>query len=167
MTVPAGKRTALTDNSTTPSIHFWLPLVVWIVAILAVSSIPGPTLAKVGFSVQDKLAHASEYAILGFLACRWLLGVRLAASRATALSLVMGAGLGAADESWQRLIPGRFTSITDWTADLVGVVAGVAAASIYYLVLQRNGALRSGGNARRGEDPRSNRVEPTHTGEGR
>jgi VanZ family protein len=157
----------LTDNSTTPSIHFWLPLVVWIVAILAVSSIPGPTLAKVGFSVQDKLAHASEYAILGFLACRWLLGVRLPASRATSLSLVMGAGLGAADESWQRIIPGRITSIADWTADLVGVAAGVAAASIYYLLLQRHASRRALGKPRRGENPQPEHVGPTQPGEGR
>lgn len=157
----------MTDNSSTPSIHFWLPLVVWIVAILTVSSIPGPTLAKVGFSVQDKVAHASEYAILGFLACRWLLGVNLAAPKATSLSLVMGAGLGVADESWQRLIPGRITSIMDWSADLVGVVVGVTAAAIYYLVLQRAAARRNGGPPRRGDDSPGTQLGPTQMGDTR
>jgi VanZ family protein len=138
----------LTTRDPDPSIQYWLPLVVWIAAILAVSSIPGPTLALVGFSVQDKIAHASEYSVMGFLTCRWLLGVRVRPPRALTLSTLMGAGLGAADESWQRLIPGRECSARDWVADVIGIALGVTAAGIYYLALRSARGAGGDGHSR-------------------
>jgi VanZ family protein len=155
----------LTSRTSTPSIHFWLPLVVWVAAILCVSSIPGPTLAKVGFSVQDKVAHATEYSVLGFLACRWLLGVRVGTLPALLLSALMGAGVGAADESWQLLIPGRTTSIYDWTADLVGAVLGVTAATIYYVVLHRRAAAAVALEQADPRDPEALRLQTPPAGD--
>jgi len=122
----------LTARGAVPTIAFALPLWIWIGAIFALSSIPGPTLHKVGFSVWDKGAHFIEYSILGFLAVRKerlgaLRGGFAAALRALSLILL----IGIVDELYQLLIPGRSTEAADLLADLLGGSTGSAIALLY------------------------------------
>jgi VanZ family protein len=72
----------------------------------------------------DKGAHFLEYAALGGLLFRAFRLWGTGRGRALVFALALAAGLGAADERFQRLIPGRVCSILDWTADLCGAFAG-------------------------------------------
>jgi VanZ family protein len=81
---------------------------------------PGPD-----FQMKDKLAHAVEYGVLGWLMSR-------AARPARALPLVvevlwfvaLGAGIAGLDELFQSTVPGRMMDVTDWMADVTGLVIG-------------------------------------------
>jgi VanZ family protein len=106
------------------TIRRWWPPVLWIGVIFSLSTIPGPTLKKVGFSVPDKLAHVVEYAILGALSCRARPGMRPSFVEQAGPVLLLAALVGLADELYQRLIPGRESSGLDWVADLVGATLG-------------------------------------------
>ena len=127
----------MTAQESSSSIQYWLPLAVWVFVILAVSSIPGPTLLKVGFSVQDSVAHGAEYSVLGFLVYRWrrALGRKPAASLLAALGV--GLLLGSIDEFYQGFIPGRIPSVADLGADGLGAITGASIALVYYALLAR------------------------------
>lgn len=111
--------------------------------ILAVSSIPEPTLQKVGFSVKDYLAHGIEYSILGFLSFRLFRAQGKSPLRAWLWVIVVVIFMGAVDENYQRLIPGRTTSLSDYAADLVGSSAGGLIAIVYYALTDRMRARAS------------------------
>jgi VanZ family protein len=74
---------------------------------------------------SDKVWHILEYAVLGGLMRRafgpggfWKWVAAVAATVA----------IGAIDECYQSLVPGRFSSFRDWMADLGGAVIGSALA---------------------------------------
>lgn len=69
----------------------------------------------------DKLAHAVEYAVLGFLLARGL-GQK---KRAVALAMGAAAIYGLSDEFHQSLVAARDASVWDWAADAMGAAAGV------------------------------------------
>ena len=90
------------------------------------SSVPGSRLDDIGFSVPDKLVHGLEYAILGFLALRAQSRAGIIPGRRIVLvAILIGIGVGALDENYQRLIPQRDSSAKDWVADVVGTAFGV------------------------------------------
>lgn len=68
-----------------------------------------------------------EYAVLGGL-LRRAFGLR--GPRGWALALVVGAAVGAMDECYQKIVPGRFSSVFDWFADVSGAAIGSALAPI-------------------------------------
>jgi VanZ family protein len=106
----------------------WLPALVWVAAILAVSSIPGPRMGGPLFPGCDKLAHFIEYSILGIALRFWTegRGGATAQARRRRIAGVLAAGLvfAALDEAHQRFIPGRTASVWDFTADACGLVIG-------------------------------------------
>lgn len=122
----------MTPPTATSTLHYRLPLVLWIGVVFAVSSIPGRTLLEVGFDVQDSLAHLIEYAVLGFLGFRMLRAEGMGSAAALLGVVVLGAVVGAADENYQRLIPGRMTTWSDYLADLAGAGVGATVAAMYY-----------------------------------
>lgn len=133
-------------------LQYWLPLVLWVAAILGASSIPGTTLARVGFSVKDSLAHGVEYGVLGFLIARGEIMVRGRRAVTAWGSAAVGAALlGALDESYQHLIPGRFPSVSDWVADAVGAALGAGIALVVYIPAKRR-LERSGNPAAAGRE---------------
>jgi len=105
----------------------WLPVVLYVLAIFAVSSIPSLTPPGPKFVSQDKIAHFVEYLILGALMYR-------AAGRSTSPSpigsfgfiLAVCTSIAAADELYQYTVPGRQMSAVDWAADALGSAAGCA-----------------------------------------
>ena len=105
--------------------------------ILSVSSIPEPTLQKVGFSVKDYLAHGVEYSILGFLALRLIRAEGGKFPWSWLLVVLLALCMGALDETYQRLIPGRTPSWSDYASDLAGSSAGGLIAIVYYAVTER------------------------------
>lgn len=106
--------------------RYWLPVLLYLGLILAVSSIPGRTLAPLRLASWDKLAHAVEYGILSVLLARALreAGLRRGAPapRTVALLAVLGAvAWGAIDESYQHLTH-RVPDAFDLVADAVGAI---------------------------------------------
>jgi VanZ family protein len=91
--------------------------------IFALSSIPSLSSGLGGWdTVLRKLAHTTEYAILGALLLR-ALGRELAA-------FVAGVGYAITDEIHQHFVTGRHASPVDVTIDAVGVLAGIVALTL-------------------------------------
>jgi VanZ family protein len=81
---------------------------------------PGPDFAN-----KDKIAHCTEYGILGLLLSRAVRPVRTVPAAVEVLWFVaLGAGIAGLDEIFQGTIAGRVTDIADWTADVLGLTIG-------------------------------------------
>ena len=97
----------------------WLPVLVWAAVIFSFSSIPD---LGTGLGTWDlvlrKLAHTTEYAILGALLVR-------ATGRAW-LALTIGTLYAVSDEVHQVFVAGRHGSPIDVAIDAVGVAIGIA-----------------------------------------
>jgi len=86
--------------------------------IFVLSSIPGLGTGLGGWDlVLRKLAHATEYAILGFLLLRATGNERWA--------LVLGVAYAVSDEVHQHFVSGRHGAPVDVLIDSVGVSVGV------------------------------------------
>ncbi len=96
----------------------WLPVAAWAALIFVLSSIPD---LGTGLGAWDlvlrKLAHASEYAVLGLLLLRAL--------RHEQAALALGIAYAASDEFHQHFVTGRHGSPLDVAIDAVGVAVGV------------------------------------------
>jgi VanZ family protein len=96
----------------------WLPVIAWAAVIFAFSSIP-----DLGTGLGDwdlvlrKLAHVSEYAILGALLVR--------ATGRAGLALALGTLYAVTDEVHQTFVPGRHGAPLDVAIDAAGVAIGV------------------------------------------
>jgi VanZ family protein len=101
-------------------------LLIYVIAIFALSSIPGLSAPGPRFLLKDKVAHVAEYALLGMLLFK---GIGWGVSRSRMVTfgflLAVGASVGALDEIYQSFIPGRAMDIRDWYADILGVSIGV------------------------------------------
>jgi VanZ family protein len=96
----------------------WLPVVAWAAVIFAFSSIPS---LSSGLGTWDyvlrKIAHVTEYAILGALLYR--------AFEREAPALAAGIAYAATDELHQHFVRGRHASVVDVAIDAVGVAIGM------------------------------------------
>ncbi len=109
----------------------WLPVVLWAGLIFGLSSVPdlGTGLGTWDLALR-KIAHFSEYAILGALLLRALgreeisLGAGLILSPRL-LSIAAGVAYAATDELHQHFVPGRHAAVRDVVIDAAGVLAGV------------------------------------------
>lgn len=117
-------------RSTELTLRTWILVVAYLALIFGVSSIPQNPLSHTCFKVSDKLAHMAEYAGFGLLlslaarstfthARRWLLMV---------IVVLVGATVGALDETYQATVPGRERELLDWVADVTGVLIGTCLA---------------------------------------
>jgi VanZ family protein len=101
----------------TSSASRWIPVVAWVAVIFAFSSVPG---LSSGLGTWDlvlrKLAHATEYAVLGALLARAL---------AELPALALGIAVAAGDELYQHLVPGRVGALLDVGIDAAGVLLGI------------------------------------------
>jgi VanZ family protein len=102
------------------TVRRWLPVLVWAAVIFAFSSVPS---LGTGLGTWDlvlrKLAHATEYAILGALLLRAL--------GAVAPAFLLGVAYAASDELHQHFVAGRHASPVDVAIDAAGVAIGIAA----------------------------------------
>jgi VanZ family protein len=100
------------------ALWLWLPVVVWAGVIFAFSSVPS---LGTGLGTWDlvlrKLAHVSEYALLGLLLAR--------ASRRPAVAVALAAGYAITDEVHQTFVEGRHGAPLDVAIDTVGALVGV------------------------------------------
>jgi VanZ family protein len=109
----------------------WLPAVVWMGLIFWLSSFghdPVSQAAGIDFLVR-KTGHVTEYAILGVLLLRALLGsqrlARLAAWAPYVLAIGLGSLYAASDEFHQRFVPTRDGNLHDVVLDMVAVTLAV------------------------------------------
>jgi VanZ family protein len=100
------------------ALRAWGPPVAWAAVIFAFSSVPDLGTGLGGWDlVLRKLAHATEYALLGLLLAR-------AAGR-PAVALALGASYAVLDEVHQAFVPGRAGRPLDVLIDVVGLALGV------------------------------------------
>ena len=107
----------------------WLPVILLEALVLFLSSrshLPLPTTIP----NLDKLAHFTEYAVLGWLLRRALAMTLPGGRGATGIAIVLVAFLGAGDELFQGTVPGRDSSPWDWLADLLGGTTGALVARL-------------------------------------
>jgi VanZ family protein len=99
------------------ALSLWLPVVVWAGVIFAFSAVPS---LGTGLGTWDlilrKLAHVTEYAVLGFLLARAL--------RRPAVAVLLAAGYAATDEVHQTFVEGRHGAPRDVAIDAVGALVG-------------------------------------------
>jgi VanZ family protein len=99
----------------------WLPVVLYAALIFTGSSIPGTSIPS-GWTIHDKIIHATEYAGFTFLLAR-AFGLRR-----WWLAIVVGALYGVSDEFHQTFTPHRSgNDLGDITADVVGSTIGAVA----------------------------------------
>jgi VanZ family protein len=103
-------------------LRYWLPVIGYVALIFTLSAQPHlrPPLQ---FTNSDKVMHLGEYGMLGLL----LFPLVRASNPARTLvftglfALACGMTIAAADENFQRLIPGRMCDVFDWVADSAGL----------------------------------------------
>jgi len=100
-------------------------------AIIAGSSVPGDNVPHIFKLTPDKFIHCLEYAALAIFIFRWLrLEFKtLSISKINNMVFLLGSGMGAVDENYQRLIPGRHPDFWDWVLDCTGVLLAIAITS--------------------------------------
>jgi VanZ family protein len=97
------------------------------VALIAYgSSRPNLDIRTFTFRGADKVAHASEYGVLGGLITRAFAPPPAAVAASAAVGAwAVATGLGAADEVFQESVPGREPSVLDALADSTGALLGM------------------------------------------
>ncbi|MCE2413196.1 VanZ family protein [Candidatus Poribacteria bacterium] len=118
-------------------LKYWVPLLLYMALIFVISSLEQPPLPMPEFEwlTIDKLYHFIEYAILGGLVARALVKAKpdLVPSRLVwYVAAVFSILYGASDEWHQTFVPGRFATLADWVADVLGSIGGVFGAYLYY-----------------------------------
>ncbi len=117
---------------------FWyqFPLILWLCAIFIQSSIPSLSAPDFGFELQDKVAHAIEYAILAVLLMRSLSHFenKYVREKAALLTFLIGSFYAVFDEVHQFFVPGRHADAFDVMADIIGVGLVV----IFYSIHQKS-----------------------------
>lgn len=103
-----------------------LPAVLWAIIITIVSSIPNLSTKGFRFTMIDKVAHFSEYFILGLFTARAAGSGFGKPSKVFWVSMILVAVYGILDELHQLFIPGRSTEVLDMTADVLGALAASA-----------------------------------------
>ena len=94
-----------------------------------------PALAVIGSILIRKLAHFSEFACLGLL-LGWLLSPE-GGFRGFAAPALLGALAACVDETIQRFVPGRESSLIDVWIDIFGVCAGILLLRLGYRCIRR------------------------------
>lgn len=105
-------------------VRYLLPIVLYAGVIFALSTMP------LGAGNQlpglDKLVHFVEYAILGALVSRGLLGYGVSVPRTRVWAVVLSGMYGLSDELHQLMTPFRQGEVLDLLADVLGGLVGSA-----------------------------------------
>ena len=121
------------DSPLKTFILYWLPIIVYCLAIFIQSSLPASE-SLPGFWQADKLLHAAAYALLGFMFYRAFLTTQVPK---TALFLIMISALsstayGISDEVHQYFVPSRTFSFADMLANTLGSLIGAVVATVLF-----------------------------------
>lgn len=105
-------------------LRFQFPTIAWATAIFIQSSMSNIVSPDLGFDFEDKISHAIEYAIFGYLIRRALVAQRNQFIRHYAgwLTLLIGGTYAISDEIHQLFVPGRMADTNDVIADVIGIL---------------------------------------------
>jgi VanZ family protein len=103
--------------------RYFIPVAVWAIIMMTVSSIPNLGPPPINFTFVDKIEHFIEYSILGFFLAFALVKTR--PKPALLVAILICAGYGIIDEIHQLFIPGRFCDPFDALADILGASTGI------------------------------------------
>ena len=108
-------------------IKYFAPAILYVLLILALSSLNQRIVATYSWGIQDFLLHGTEYHFYGVTLIWALLRDKpwseLQVSYRLALSV--GALTGILDEFYQSFVPSRYSTIEDVVADVVGVILSI------------------------------------------
>ncbi|MFH1865606.1 MAG: VanZ family protein [Candidatus Eisenbacteria bacterium] len=133
-------------RSTERTLRAWILAIAYLALIFGISSIPQSPLSHACVKVSDKVAHLAEYTGFGLLLTVAFRGTLGRAPRWVLIVVVVlvGAAVGALDETYQLTVPGREREFLDWVADVVGVLLGTGLASGFNTWLTRRRAAAAG-----------------------
>ena len=109
-------------------VRYWLPVLLWALAIFIGSSIPSVQVSENGVIdfISHKLVHLLEYAILNFLFYRALVnGRKVWEPRIIWTSFLAAVLYGLSDELHQIFTPGRSPRVRDVLVDAMGSFLGI------------------------------------------
>jgi len=115
--------------------RYWLPVFAYLAIIQFLGSQKDLQVPMI-IPNADKVAHMLEYGTLGFLlarAFRATLG-GFEPIRTAVLAWGFGVCVGAADETIQKFVPGRTSSVNDLLADSTGILI----AQVLFLIIHRD-----------------------------
>lgn len=106
----------------------YLPAILWAVLIFLASSIPSGSLPPVVFHIQDLILHFAVYLIFGVLLAHAadMPTPREVSLRRFMVTLGLGMLYAVSDEFHQTYVPGRYAEVSDFVADSLGIVVGMA-----------------------------------------
>ncbi|MFA6321118.1 MAG: VanZ family protein [Candidatus Omnitrophota bacterium] len=115
------------------SVKPWMPVFIWVAAMFLVSSLPGKNVPEAEVPYIDKIAHFTEFAILGLLVMRAIFksSTNINLAKSIILSIIIISLYAVFDEWHQGFIPGRMCDMFDFLADAAGSAAGVIIYSIW------------------------------------
>lgn len=121
------------NSSLSKFFFYWLPILLYCLLIFIQSSFPASEHVP-DFDFSDKLLHVGAYAVLGFLLYRAFSAMNNGATiaRLMLLSIFLSTLYGASDEIHQYFVPSRSAEFLDFTADFIGSIIGVMAASTIF-----------------------------------
>lgn len=116
-------------------LRYWLPLVLWMALIFALSHVPGDEYPDVKWPFLSYAAHVTLYTVLGLLLMRALARQwgRVSLPRHSASAFAIGLLWGVGDEFHQVFVPFRTFQIGDIVADAIGLLIGI----LLYLLLRK------------------------------
>jgi VanZ family protein len=114
-------------------LRFHAPVLIYAGLIFWGSSISQVPNVLPGIDFGDLILHLLEYSILGVLlgrsAFRW--NLKYPKTAILIITFGIGAAYAASDEIHQLFVPGRFSSIYDWLADIFGLAIGIMTSYIF------------------------------------
>jgi len=111
------------EKKSTRFIKYHLPLVLYSALIIGLSSLPWLRTPKIKHISVDKIAHFIEYALLAATTF-WSFShiQKLTQRKALLWSLLFVVIFAMVDETFQKIVPNRDSSIYDFFADVSGAV---------------------------------------------
>ena len=86
-----------------------------------------PTLpVSMAFPHQDKLIHATAYAVMGILAWRCFIHLNKPTLLIGLIAVLFSSTYGVSDEFHQSFVVGRDADVFDWLADTIGAMIAVS-----------------------------------------
>ncbi|NIR53156.1 hypothetical protein GWO43_31330 [candidate division KSB1 bacterium] len=105
----------------------YLPAILWAALIFVGSSIPSQSMPKFTIETKDLVLHFIEYALFGvFLAIAFISSSDRISWKPFNIALLVGVVYAALDELHQKFVSGRVCAFTDFVADSLGVLFGLA-----------------------------------------
>ena len=118
----AGREPGMRTVVSTDLLVTWWPPVLWSIAIVVVSSLPGSAIRLPSIQFIDKFAHFLEFGLLSFLVLRGWGKIR-GRKRAFFFGVLYSILFAFSDEVHQFYVPGRIVDPFDFLANCAGILA--------------------------------------------